>query len=80
MTRRIFLRPNDLIILNDYSPSAASREMNFLRAVLGKKKIKAPKGAKAPYKERAQGITIAEYCQINDLDEKEIRRKLKIEE
>ena len=78
MTRRIFLRTSDLIQLNDYSPSAASREMQFIREVLGKKIIRTPKPGKSKIKKMHQKITIREFCELYDLDEETIREKLKI--
>ena len=79
MTRRIFLQTNDLIMLNNYSPSAASREMQFIRAVLNKKTIEAPEDAKIRLKKIHQKITIREFCELYDLDEKDIREKLNIQ-
>ena len=78
MTQRIFLRTSDLMELSGCKTSAAWREMQFIRAVLNKKKIKAPKNAKTQFREIWQKVTIKEYCELNDLDESQIKQQLKI--
>ena len=77
-TQRIFLRVADLMELNGCQASAASREMQFVRAVLNKKKIKAPPGSKTQFREIWQKVTIKEYCELNDLDESQVKHQLRI--
>ncbi len=69
---RMFLTVSDLIKLNGYSSSAASREMQFLRDILDKKRLK------TFYQKKYQKVTIKEYCELMDIPENEIRKTLKL--
>ena len=58
----IIIRPKDVMTLHDVSYDTARRRINRVRAQLGKS-------------ERTP-VTIAEYCQVNQLAEAEVRAAL----
>lgn len=76
MTDHVFLSQKDLIKINGYSQSSASREMQYLRDVLNKKKIPYKKRRKIQHKTRYQPITIKEFCELYALSETLIRKTL----
>ena len=69
---RIYLRTSDIQTLRGLNPKTASREMMFIRTLLGKKKLY----NKTLKKSIWQPVTIREYAEIMDVDENEIREAL----
>lgn len=78
--KRVFLRVSDLSLLNDYSLTSASREMQVVRAILGKQKIKVPyiRKSKIRFKYIWQKITIDEYCELMGIPVDYIKERLEI--
>lgn len=77
-TTRLLITPNDIQVLTGLGIHAACKEYNYCLDVLGKprttKRINGPDG-KFIYK-RGHKLTIAEYCQVNGLNETEARKCL----